>query len=86
MYRIIIILSICAAMLPMKASAARNSCYVSTLSRGQYVTQTSGTVGTIDIYVNGSYVTTISRLNQAWYATRDKKARVRGYDSNGLVC
>lgn len=68
------------------AKAAGNACYVTSRSRGQYVVQTAGTTGTISVYVDGSYVTTISRLNQLWYATSSKTAVVRGYDSNGLVC
>lgn len=67
-------------------AATRNACYVTTLKRGQYVVQTAGEVGTIDVYVDGSYVTTVSRLNALWYATADKTAIVRGYDSSGLVC
>ena len=85
--RVAAVLLLCGLLLrPAPALAASNACYVQALTNGQYVTQTSGKAGTIDVYVNGAYATTISRLNQPWYATKDKKARVRGYDANGLVC
>lgn len=67
-------------------AATRNACYVAVRSRGQYVVQTAGDAGTVNVYVDGNYVTTVSRLNQLWYATADKDAVVRGYDQSGLVC
>lgn len=69
-----------------QAQAASNACYVTSRDNGQYVVQTAGKAGTISVYVNGSYATTVSKLNQLWYATKDKKAVVRGYDNKGLVC
>jgi hypothetical protein len=69
---------------PLKAHG--NACYVAVRQRGQYVVQTAGETGTIDVYVDGSYATTISRKNQLWYATSDTKSVVRGYDNGGLVC
>lgn len=82
-----ILLALCLTLtaLPVRA-ASRNACTVQPLRNGQFVTQTAGTSGTIAIYVNGKYATTIARLNQPWYATADKQARVRGYDQDGLVC
>ncbi len=74
-----------ATYMPAKA-AERNACYIATRQRGQYVVQTAGTAGTIDVYVDGAYATTVSRKNQLWYATSSKTAVVRGYDSSGLVC
>lgn len=79
-------IALLATYTPTAHAASRNACYVVVRSRGQYVVQTAGEAGTIDVYVNGSYVTTVSRLNALWYATADTKAVVRGYDSNGLVC
>jgi len=66
--------------------ATTNACYVTSTERGQYVVQTGGDAGTIDVYVNGAYVTTISRKNVLWYATKDQTARVAGYDTAGRVC
>lgn len=67
-------------------AAQRNACYVTSRERGQYVVQTAGKAGTIDVYVDGNYVTTVSRINQLWYATKSQTAVVRGYDQNGIVC
>lgn len=70
---------------PVQAKAA--ACYITTLKGGQYAVQTSGPTGTLNVYVNEAYVTTISKLNQAWYATKDKKARVAVYDNGSKrVC
>ncbi len=70
---------------PAKATA-RNACYIATRERGQYVVQTAGEVGTVNVYVDGNYATTVSRLNVLWYATSSKTSVVRGYDANGIVC
>ena len=82
---LLLLLALLATYAPAQA-ATRNGCYVAVRNRGQYVVQTAGTAGTIDVYVDGSYATTISRLNQLWYATANKDAVVRGYDQSGLVC
>jgi hypothetical protein len=82
---LLLLAALLATYAPAQA-AARNACYVAVRARGQYVVQTAGTAGTIDVYVDGSYVTTVSRLNQLWYATASKTAVVRGYDQSGLVC
>lgn len=68
------------------AQAATNGCTVSSTSTGQWVTQNSGTAGTVTIHVNGAATFTIPRLNQPFKATSDKKARVGGYDVDGKVC
>ena len=75
-------------LLPEQAQAAsKTACYITTLKGGQYAVQTSGPTGTLNVYVNEAYVTTISKLNQAWYATKDKKARVAVYDNGSKrVC
>lgn len=68
-------------------AASKAACYITTLKGGQYAVQTSGPTGTLNVYVNEAYVTTISKLNQAWYATKDKKARVAVYDNGSKrVC
>jgi len=86
----ILAIALAATLLLIDASgtqaAERNACYIATRSRGQYVVQTAGTAGTIDVYVDGNYATTVSRKNQLWYATSSKTAVVRGYDANGIVC
>lgn len=80
-------LALCLLALNMQpAQAASNACYVTSRDNGQYVVQTAGKAGTISVYVDGKAVTTISKLNQLWYATKSKTAVVRGYDANGLVC
>lgn len=71
---------------PPARAAERNACHIATRQRGQYVVQTAGEAGSIDVYVDGSYATTVSRKNQLWYATASKTAVVRGYDANGIVC
>lgn len=73
-------------MQPAQAAASA-SCYITTLKGGQYAVQTSGKSGTLNVYVNEKYATTISKLNQAWYATKDTKARVAVYDNGSKrVC
>ena len=42
-------------------AATRNACYVAVRSRGQYVVQTAGDAGTVNVYVDGNYVTTGGR-------------------------
>jgi hypothetical protein len=80
-----LLVALLATYAPAQA-ATRNACYIAVRARGQYVVQTAGTAGTIDVYVDGAYTTTVSRLNQLWYATADKDAVVRGYDKDGIVC
>ena len=80
-----LIAALLATYAPVQA-ATRNACYIAVRNRGQYVVQTAGEAGTVNVYVDGSYVTTVSRLNQPWYATSSKTAVVRGYDQSGLVC
>lgn len=80
----LVVMALIATFLP--AHAAANGCTVSSTSTGQWVTQNSGTVGTVTIYVNGAATFTIPRLGQPFKATSDKKARVGGYDKNGRVC
>jgi hypothetical protein len=80
-----LVAALLATYTPARA-ATRNACYIAVRNRGQYVVQTAGTAGTINVYVDGNYVTTVSRKNQLWYATADKQAVVRGYDANGIVC
>ena len=82
---LLLLAALLATYAPAQA-ATRNACYIAVRARGQYVVQTAGKAGTIDVYVDGSYVTTVSRLNQLWYATASKTAVVRGYDQSGLVC
>ncbi len=86
----ILAIALAATLLLIDASgtqaAERNACYIATRQRGQYVVQTAGTAGTIDVYVDGAYATTVSRKGQLWYATSSKTAVVRGYDANGIVC
>ncbi len=86
----ILAIMLAATLLIIDASGAhaaeRNACYIAVRNRGQYVVQTAGTAGSIDVYVDGNYATTVSRKNQLWYATSSKTAVVRGYDSSGLVC
>ena len=82
---LLLLLALLATYTPVQA-ATRNACYVAVRSRGQYVVQTAGEAGTVNVYVDGSYATTISRLNQLWYATSSKTAVVRGYDKDGIVC
>lgn len=82
-----LIVAILATYTPAQAKAAQPACYITTLKGGQYAVQTSGTAGTLNIYVNEAYATTISKLNQAWYATKDTKARVAVYDNGSKrVC
>lgn len=81
-----IVVALLATYTPTAHAAERNACYIAVRSRGQYVVQTAGEAGTINVYVDGNYVTTVSRKNALWYATADKDAVVRGYDSNGVVC
>ena len=81
-----LIAALLATYAPPAQAATRNACYIATRQRGQYVVQTAGTAGTIDVYVDGNYATTVSRKNQLWYATSSKTAVVRGYDANGIVC
>lgn len=75
-----------ALLLATLLSAPANACYITSTHRGQYVVQTDGSTGTLNVYVNGEYATTVSRLNVMWYATKDKAARVAAYDSSGRVC
>lgn len=83
-----------AAPIPKPVAAQGNACYVQVIDtvingvrvKGQYVVQTAGKTGTINLYSNGAYKTTISQLNTMWYVTNDLTAVVRGYDSGGIVC
>lgn len=77
---------ISALLLSALLSASANACYTTSTHRGQYVVQTAGDAGTLNVYVNGEYATTVSRLNVLWYATKDKAARVAAYDGSGRVC
>lgn len=80
------IITISALVLATLLSAPPNACYITSTHRGQYVVQTDGSAGTLSVYVNGEYATTVSRLNALWYATKDKAARVAAYDGSGRVC
>ena len=81
-----LIAALLATYMPAQAATAA-SCYITTLKGGQYAVQTSGKAGTLNVYVNETYATTISKLNQAWYATKDTKARVAVYDNGSKrVC
>lgn len=83
-----------AAPTPKPVAAHGNACYVQVIDtvinnirvKGQYVVQTDGKTGTINLYSNGVYKTTISQLNTMWYVTNDLTAVVRGYDNGGIVC
>lgn len=95
LYTILLVVALIAtSVTPAKAATPRptpappttNSCTVGNTSSGQWVTQNSGTAGTITIHVNGTATFTIPRLGQPYKATSDKKARVGGYDANGKVC
>lgn len=83
-----------AAPITRPVAAHGNACYVQVIDtvinnirvRGQYVVQTAGKTGTINLYSNGAYRVTINQMNTLWYVTNDLTAVVRGYDNGGLVC
>lgn len=90
MNQILSIVFITVALLAAYAVPAKalngNACTVEYLSRGTYITQTAGKVGTIKAYAGSSYKTTIMQLNQRWYVTNQKDVAVWGEDAGGIVC
>jgi len=83
-----------AAPITSPVAAHGNACYIQVIDtvinnirvKGQYVVQTAGETGTINLYANGAYKTTINQMDTMWYVTNDLTAVVRGYDNGGLVC
>ncbi len=91
---VLFLLSIYTPVHAAPMAAHGNACYIQVIDtvinnirvKGQYVVQTAGETGTINLYANGAYKTTINQMDTMWYVTNDLTAVVRGYDNGGLVC